>query len=185
MALIGPGENTSHALVDHVCYKRFAQEFFVDCDAQAAYLRAGYKAKRGDSARHAVARLLTNVTVQQCLANEFARLQARLNLQQDRATLETCRLAYSNITQMCSWDGGGVVVVPSAQIPEDAQAAIQEVSRVEKIRQWAGADGAPVTETDVRTRVKLHPKVPALAQLHEMFRRGTPAKDVEHLFRRC
>jgi hypothetical protein len=63
--------------------QRFAQEFFVDCDVYGAYLRAGYKAKTRRSQEDAIARLITNDNTQRYLAEEFARRQARLAVQQD------------------------------------------------------------------------------------------------------
>jgi hypothetical protein len=100
-----------------------------------------------------------------------------LDLQQDRATLELCRVAYSNLTRICSWGPEGVVLAPSEALAEDDAAAIRAVRSQEKTRIWQEEE-IPVTERDVRIMVKLHPKVSALAQLHELFRRGTPPADI-------
>ena len=69
-------------------YRLFAAEFFKDLDAYAAYQRAGFKAKSPGAIRANSSRLLASDSMQPYLVEEFARLQSRLELQQDRTLLE-------------------------------------------------------------------------------------------------
>jgi hypothetical protein len=153
-------------------HQLFAKEFFVDLDAQAAARRAGYKPRSPAALRTIASRLLTNVNVQRYLAEEFARLQARLDLQQDRAVLETMRVAYSNMRQVCHWGPEGVTLVDADALPEDVRATVRTLRCVTTTRRWGGA--TPGQETTTRVEVALHPKLPALQQLQTYFLRGIP-----------
>ena len=155
-------------------YRMFAAEFFKDCDAHAAYKRAGYKGKSDSVVCSAVAQLFVNTKVQQHLQAEFARLQSRTEIQQDRTMLEVCRLAYSDLRQVASWGPDGVDLHESSELSEDAAASVQDVQSVKKTRTIPQKGKDPITEEEVRTRIKLHPKEPALKMLQEFFRRGDP-----------
>jgi phage terminase small subunit len=159
-------------------YRKFAQEFFVDCDATAAYARV-YRIPHGKAAEAHASRLIRHKQVRRFLAEEFARLQARLELQQDRATLETCRLAYSDIATLCSWGPEGVVFKPSDEVSADARAAIQEIHSTRRVRRWVNDEGREVEETDTHLRVRLHAKMPALSHLHTMFAKGLQPMNID------
>jgi hypothetical protein len=76
-------------------YRRFAAEFFLDCDAPAAYTRAGFKARTPAAVYTDVSRLMRNADVQRYLAEEFSRLQGRLALDQDRHAEEVTHVSQS------------------------------------------------------------------------------------------
>ncbi len=155
-------------------HKLFALEFFRDCDAHAAYQRAGYKATSHSVVKAAVGQLFANINCQQYLQAEFSRLQSRTEIQQDRTMLEVCRLAYSDLRQVATWGPDGVGLTESSTLSEDAAASVQDVQSVKKTRTIPQKDKEPITEEEVRTRIKLHPKEPALKMLQEFFRRGDP-----------
>jgi hypothetical protein len=71
---------------------------------------------------------------------------------------EIRRLAFSDITDVVSWDAHGVRVRPSAQLSEDARRAIHEV--VEEETTIPQRHGDPIVKR--RVRVRLHGKVEAL-----------------------
>lgn len=159
----------------HVYRQRlFAKEFFVDCDSTAAVQRAGFKAKTQSALSSVACRLLASTDVQGYLREAFDALQARLDLQQDRAMLEICRLAYSDLRHVARWGPWGMELAESADLPEDVTSGIQDVTSTRKTRTSIAANGNPVEETEVRTTVKLHPKATALRMLQEFFRRGDP-----------
>ena len=74
---------------------RFVEEYLIDLNASAAYLRAGYKCSE-DAARRAASRLLTNVDVSQAIQNARKKRTARIEITQDyvisnlREVVERC-----------------------------------------------------------------------------------------------
>ena len=152
-------------------HRRFAQEFFVDCDGPAAYKRTGYKGTSANVVRNEVVRLLWNPHVQQCLAEEFARLQARAQLDQERHALEVCRVAYSDLRDVCAWGPDGVQFKDSAALSPEAARTVQSVKSTTRTR-LVSVGKALVPETETRIELTLHPKVPALALLQTMFEKG-------------
>jgi hypothetical protein len=101
-------------------------------------------------------------------------MQARLELQQDRAMLEICRLAYSDMRQVAKWGPWGVELKESDELPDDVASALQDVKSKRKTRTWLNDNGEPVSEEEVDTQIKLHPKAQGLKMLQEFFRRGDP-----------
>lgn len=161
-------------------YAIFAETFFVDCNAAAAYLRAGYHPKTPGALWAAASRLLKHDKVQALLRLKLLALQKRLDLQHDRVLLEDTRLAYSDLRQLCTWGPEGVTLKDSTTLPDEAAAAVQEVSCIKRMSVRM-VDQEPIGEQEVRIKIKLHQKTPALAHLHDVFRRGLKPLDLEGL----
>lgn len=149
-----------------------AKEFFVDCNMGAAYTRV-YQTKNIRSATVAAGRLLTNVDMIKYLQEEFALIQARLELQQDQALQEICLLSYSSLKNVAKWGPWGMELTDSEVLDDDLARTIQEVQSFKKTRRFLMGE-TPVEEEEVRTKLKLHSKTSALGMLQEFFKRGDP-----------
>ena len=139
--------------------RRFCEEYMLDFNATAAYLRAGYKAN-AEAARRNASRLLTNSNVQACLEElrSESRRDAKITLEQTMQ--EIGRVAFGNITDALSFSPNGVVFQDSNQLDRSVTAAIASVA---------------MTETEAesgvyrRQALKMHNKIAALALLADYF----------------
>ena len=87
-----------------------------------------------------------------------------------RETLEhLTAVGFADITELVEWDDAGPRFKDSKTVPEHARRAVQSVSRVVK------PDGS------VETKLTMHPKVPALAQLVKITGQAQPDKADVHV----
>lgn len=84
--------------------QRFAAEYCVDCNATAAYIRAGYNA-RGNSAEAAASRLLSNVKVQEAIELKQKEVAKRCEVIAENIVRETAAVAFSDIRRLFKSDG--------------------------------------------------------------------------------
>lgn len=126
--------------------KRFAEEYLIDLNATQAAIRAGYSVKTADQQ---ASRMLTNVKVQQAIAEKMAERSRRTGINQDRVLTELAKIAFVNADD--------VINAQDATTKEGASrddlAAIQSI-KVKKI----GEDG-------VEREIKLADKLKALEML--------------------
>lgn len=128
----------------------FVAEYLVDLAPGPAAIRAGYSARGANQAAH---RLLQEPAVQDALAEAMAARSRRTHISADRVLRELARIAFSDIRDSMVWDeAGGIRLLDSIDIGDDAAAAIQEVSETRT--------GAQVTR-----KVKLASKHAALVAL--------------------
>lgn len=80
----------------------FADEFLVDLNATAAYLRAGYKAK-GNAAESAASRLLRNVKVVEYLAEKRVARSERVEVTQDEVLRELRAVMTSDTNEIVQY----------------------------------------------------------------------------------
>lgn len=121
--------------------RRFVCEYLIDLNATQAAIRAGFSER---TARSQGQRLLTNVDVQQAIAEAQQKRSERTEITQDRVLREYARLAFADIRKVAKWgesvavtleDGEGetilkhsVALLSSADIDDDTALAIEEVS---------------------------------------------------------
>jgi len=138
--------------------KRFCQEYLKDCNATQAYIRAGYRGS-ADVAWAAASRLLGNVKVQAYIQELQQSRSQRTQIDADRVLTELAKIAFSNITDVLSFNQGGVTVKDSSELEPDITAALDsiECTTVE-------------TETGSRTaiKVKMHSKLSALGAIAKL-----------------
>lgn len=139
--------------------QRFCYEYLIDFNATAAYQRAGYRTK-GHGASVEASRLLQKPKIQAYLSQLRSRVSRNAEVTLERTLQEIARVAYSNITDVLSFDGTGVIFRDSAELPEDVTAAIASISS-----QSITTEG----ETRVTMRAKMHNKVAALNFLADFF----------------
>ena len=85
--------------------QRFVDEYLIDLNATQAAIRAGYSAK---TAEQQASRLLTNVKVQQEIAERMAERSKRTGINQDRVLQEIAKLALVNIDDVVDLQTGRV-----------------------------------------------------------------------------
>ena len=139
--------------------RRFCEEYMLDFNATAAYLRAGYKAN-AEAARRNASRLLTNSNVQACLEELRSESQRDAKITLEQTMQEIGRVAFGNITDALSFSPNGVVFQDSNQLDDSVTAAIASVAMTET-----------ETESGVyrRQALKMHNKIAALALLADYF----------------
>lgn len=126
--------------------KKFIEEYLIDLNATQAAIRAGYSVKTADQQ---ASRMLTNVKVQQAIAEKMAERSRRTGINQDRVLTELAKIAFVNADD--------VINAQDATTKEGASrddlAAIQSI-KVKK----NGEDG-------VEREIKLADKLKALEML--------------------
>ncbi|WON75315.1 terminase small subunit [Nitrosospira sp. Is2] len=84
--------------------QRFANEYCIDLNATAAYVRAGYNA-RGNAAEACASRLLSNAKVQQAIQEKEKIAASRLEASTENVLRATSALAFSDIRRLFNVDG--------------------------------------------------------------------------------
>jgi phage terminase small subunit len=88
----------------HHKQQRFANEYCIDLNATAAYVRAGYNA-RGNAAEACASRLLSNAKVQQAIQEKEKIAASRLEASTENVLRVTSALAFSDIRRLFNVDG--------------------------------------------------------------------------------
>lgn len=133
--------------------ERFVLEYLLDLNAKRAAIRAGYSEQ---TAQPQSSRLLSNVKVQKAILAKKKEREQRTTVTTDRVVKELARIAFSNITDVASWNESGVTVIDSKTIPRSVTAAVQEVHHNKSWGTDAGSEN---------TRVKMLSKQKALETL--------------------
>ena len=116
--------------------RRFAEEYCIDLNATAAYLRAGYTA-RGNSAEAAASRLLSNVKVQSIIEQKQKEITRRCEVAAEKVLREISAVAFSDVRKLFHEDGS----LKSIHELDDATAAAiafieVDAAGVRKIKIW-------------------------------------------------
>ena len=125
--------------------QRFVDEYLVDNNGAQAAIRAGYSEK---TAREQAARLLTKVIVKKALEEKRAEIAEENQLKISDVIDELKKIAFSDVTQVMSFNSKNARVKSSKSLSEDAKKTISSVSK-----------------TQNGLTVKLHDKVKALELL--------------------
>lgn len=84
--------------------RRFIEEYCVDLNATAAYIRAGYNA-RGHAAESNASRLLSNAEIQSAIAQKQKELAGKCDVTAERVIREVASLAFSDVRKLFNDDG--------------------------------------------------------------------------------
>lgn len=145
--------------------ERFVAEYLIDLNATQPAIRAGYSEK---TATEQGSRLLTNVKVQEAIAEGQNKTAEKLEITKERIVDELAKIAFADIRKAVRWgksridttsenaspNGLGIYpveLVPSEVIEDDIAAAVAEVS---------------LTKTGVK--IKMHDKKSALVDMAKM-----------------
>lgn len=77
--------------------RKFVEEYLIDLNASAAYLRAGYK---GDKGGALAARLIGRDRVQRAIQQAMAERTKRVHVDQDRVLTELARIGFADLRRM-------------------------------------------------------------------------------------
>jgi phage terminase small subunit len=132
--------------------ERFKNEYLIDLNGGAAYLRAGYRAKNGNVARVQASRLLAKPNVKAAIEARMKELQEKTGVTQEMVVKELALLAFSNMQNYASFGPNGVSLKDSSEMSKEQLAAVAEVSET-------------TTKEGGSTRFKLHDKKGSLELL--------------------
>jgi len=134
-------------------HERFCQEYIIDLNGKKAAERAKYSKK---TAEQQASRLLSNVKVQERIAELKAERATRTRVSQDRVLEELQILAYSDFRDYAVVENAlginRLKLKPFSEIEDDKTRAIQSITE-------------RIGEKNVQLSFKLHGKLPALELL--------------------
>lgn len=110
-------------------HQRFVDEYLVDFNATAAYMRVPGMTQNAKSASVQAARLLAKPSVQQAVRERSAATANRLEMTKDRIILEAARIALFDIRKLYRPDGS--LKLPH-ELDDDTAAAIASIEIVEE-----------------------------------------------------
>lgn len=139
--------------------QRFVDEYCVDFNGTQAAIRAGYSA---NSANMQAARLLANDNVRKALDEKRLEIAESNKLKVSDVIDELRNIAFSDITQVLSFNNSKAKVKSSRKLSEDAKKTI-----------------ASVSQTQNGLTVKMHDKVKALELLGRYLNIFTDRVEVE------
>ena len=139
--------------------QRFVDEYCIDFNGKQAAIRAGYSVR---SANEQAARLLTNDNVKKALEEKKLEIAKESKLKTSDVIDELRKIAFSDITQVISFNNSKAKIKSSRKLSEDAKKTI-----------------ASVSQTQTGLTVKLHDKVKALELLGKYFNIFTDRVEVE------
>jgi phage terminase small subunit len=133
----------------HDRLKRFVEEYLVDLNAAAAARRCGYPPK---TAAARGCKLLYRKDVRAAVREAMAARAERTQITADRVLRELARIGFSDLRRVSEWGPKGVTLKSSAEVSDDAAAAVA----------WVSVGGRKGTHAQ---RIRLHDKHRALTLL--------------------
>lgn len=152
---VPPGlvEDTGAVPLSNPGWERFAQGLADGLRVVEAYVRAGYGGASRPAARANSSALAKEPRIAARVEYLRAEIAATQLARRVRVVEELERVAYADPRQVLDWGPQGVTLKGSDTLTPEAAAAVQSVKETK--------DGVQIT---------LHPKVPALAKLAEIYR---------------
>lgn len=145
-------------------HERFCQEYLVDRNGSAAYLRAGYKAT-DDAAKVAASRLLTLANVSARVAYLEALRAERVGMTADDVLRELRALGTSDVRHY-EFTDDGIKLADNA--PDTAMRAVQSVRR--KVRRIEREDGPAEIIEEVEFKLWSKPAALRMAgEVHKLY----------------
>jgi len=139
--------------------EQFCLEYLIDFNATQAAIRAGYSKKTSYSIGQ---RMLKNVEMMERLAILKDERAKRATKSADDVIKELECIGFSRLRDVMHWNESGVAFARSSdELDDDAMAAIESV----EVTEIAGK--GEDSNATLKTKVKLHPKIPALKELEK------------------
>lgn len=127
----------------------FVQEYLTDLNGTQAAIRAGYSPR---TANVTAAQALAKPNIQQAVEKAFAKRSERTEVTADRVVVELGRIAFAHLGDVATWDSGGLTLVASEELSDDAIRSVAEVTSI-------------ATKETTTLRIKLVDKLGALNTL--------------------
>ena len=144
--------------------ERFCREYMIDCNGTQAAIRAGYSEP---TAQEQSSRLLSNVMVQQRVAELQKRVANKLEITAEKVLQELARVGFASIADYLSFGSDGVKLRSSDELTPEELAAVHEVQEIQ------GAGG------NTTIRFKLHDKLSALEKIGKHLKLFTDKHEVD------
>ncbi|UZP67367.1 terminase small subunit [Desulfovibrio mangrovi] len=129
--------------------KRFAEEYLIDLDADAAARRAGYSEA---GCRRAAVRNMRHAGVREAIREAREQRIERVQVTQDMVLRELAAIGFTTMADVCRWSGDSLELLDSGSLSTEQAAAIAEITET-------------TTSRGGTVRVKLHSKLKALEML--------------------
>lgn len=142
-------------------HRLFVDAWLLNRNAAAAAITAGYAES---TARQTASRLLTRDDIRAEIAYRQSLVTERASITALEVVEELANLARSDITDVVTWNGHGLVYEASRDLPPEVTAAIKEVREIRRIHR--SKDGSEDETIDFR--VVMHDKIAPLVQLARM-----------------
>ncbi len=145
----------------------FVAEYLIDLNATQAAIRAGYSA---DTARQQGARLLTNVHIEQAIAEAQGERSARTEITADMVLKELAKIGFADMRKLLKWTGN----LPRMDLDRAEETGEVEISAANFVRLFdsdelgddiVGAISEISQTKDGALKVKLHDKQAALVNI--------------------
>ena len=104
--------------------RKFVREYMVDANGRQAAIRAGYSKRSAAQTAYRMLRRSPGVT--QAVAEAQAARDERLSVTADRVMMELARIAFADWRDYVEWGEKGLQLKASAELSDDAAAAIVE-----------------------------------------------------------
>lgn len=140
--------------------RRFCDEYLIDLNGTRAYKAAYPAVKRDETAKANASRLLTFANVQNYIRERMEDRQKRTEITQDRVLRELAIIAFADVTDIVSYNGGRVVIKPTDDLPKETRKII-----------------AGIKEGQYGTEVKTYDRIRALELLGKHLGMFEPRKD--------
>lgn len=131
--------------------RRFVAEYLIDLNATQAAIRAGYSPR---TANEQGAQLLTVPAIAAAVAAGAKKATDKLELTAERILEELMRIGYADMGDYIKLDPDGTPLLDWSNLPDGATKVIQEIVQEERYTKMG--------ERVLKTRFKIHPKLPAL-----------------------
>lgn len=138
--------------------KRFCDEYLIDLNATRAYKVAYPNCKKDETAKSAGSRLLTNVNLQNYIAEKMKEREKRTEITQDMVIKELAKIAFFNPKNIF---GDNNTLKNIVSLDDDIASVITSVETLEEYDGY-GEDREKIGNT---TKVKLADKMKALEML--------------------
>jgi len=116
---------------------RFVEEYLVDLNATQAAIRAGYSE---NTARQIGQENLTKPDIQSAIQSATRNRSERIKIDQDWVLKRVALLADAKITDLMSWDDGGIYFKNSKELTPEQAYLVGEVGLDETIKEDGGGE---------------------------------------------
>lgn len=105
--------------------KRFAEEYLIDLNATRAAIRAGYSRKTANvQGSQNLAKLSIQTEIERGLYERSKRLEGR----RERLLNELASIAFTNLSDVCSWGPNGIELKPMENLSPEQKIGISQIT---------------------------------------------------------
>ena len=107
--------------------RRFCDEYLIDLNATRAYMAAYPAVKKDSTASVCAAKMLRNAKVAEHIRQRMEDRQKRTEITQDRVLRELAAIAFGDVTDIVSYEGGTVRIQPTSTLPKETRKLISGI----------------------------------------------------------